>query len=51
MSNREIAEALVITEGTAANHVAHIMNKLGYRSRAQIASWAVMRGLVDAALG
>ena len=50
MSNREIAEALVITEGTAANHVAHIMNKLGCHSRAQIASWAAARGLVSAPL-
>ena len=29
LTNRQIAEALVITEGTAANHVDHILNKLG----------------------
>ena len=40
-SNREIAAALVITLGTAANHVQHILNKLGLHSRAQIAAWAV----------
>jgi len=44
-TNREIAAALVITEGTAANHVQHILNKLGLNSRAQIAAWAVERGL------
>ena len=44
-TNREIASALVITEGTAANHVQHILNKLGLNSRAQIAAWAVDRGL------
>ncbi len=44
-SNREIARALVITEGTAANHVQHILNKLGLHSRAQIAAWAVERGI------
>jgi DNA-binding NarL/FixJ family response regulator len=40
MSNREIAEALAISPATAERHVANIMNKLGYRSRAQIAVWA-----------
>ncbi len=44
-TNREIAAALVITEGTAANHVQHILNKLGLNSRAQIAAWAVEHGL------
>ncbi len=39
-TNREIAGTLYITEGTAANHVQHILNKLGLRSRAQIAAWA-----------
>ncbi len=47
-TNREIAAKLVITEGTAANHVAHIFNKLGFSSRSQIAVWAVEnRALVD----
>jgi DNA-binding CsgD family transcriptional regulator len=46
LRNREIAEALVITEGTAASHVVHILNKLGYGSRAQVAAWAVETGLV-----
>jgi DNA-binding CsgD family transcriptional regulator len=39
-SNREIAEALVITEGTAEVHVKRILNKLGLKSRAQVAAWA-----------
>jgi DNA-binding NarL/FixJ family response regulator len=46
LRNREIAEVLVITEGTAASHVVHILNKLGYGSRAQVAAWAVDVGLV-----
>jgi DNA-binding NarL/FixJ family response regulator len=46
-TNRQIAEALVITEGTAANHVVHILNKLGFGSRIQIAAWAVAHGLAD----
>jgi DNA-binding CsgD family transcriptional regulator/pimeloyl-ACP methyl ester carboxylesterase len=48
LSNREIAERLVITEGTANLHVKHILAKLGYRSRVQIAAWAVDRGLTAA---
>jgi adenylate cyclase len=42
-SNREIAEELVIAEGTAVRHVANILNKLGLHSRAQVAVWAVER--------
>jgi non-specific serine/threonine protein kinase len=45
MTNAEIARALVITEGTAANHVNHILTKLDFSSRAQIAAWAVAQGL------
>jgi DNA-binding NarL/FixJ family response regulator len=39
-SNREIADALVITEGTVEVHVKHILSKLGLRSRSQVAVWA-----------
>jgi predicted ATPase/DNA-binding CsgD family transcriptional regulator/DNA-binding XRE family transcriptional regulator len=41
LTNRQIAEALIITAGTAALHVEHIRAKLGVRSRAQIAAWVV----------
>jgi len=41
MSNRAIAESLVISEGTAEVHVKRILNKLGFRSRSQVAAWAV----------
>jgi DNA-binding NarL/FixJ family response regulator len=44
-SNKEIAAALVVTLGTAANHVQHILNKLGLHSRSQIAAWAAGHGL------
>ena len=40
-SNRAIGEELVISPATAARHVANIMLKLGFSSRAQIAAWAV----------
>jgi DNA-binding CsgD family transcriptional regulator len=37
-SNREIADTLVITEGTVEVHVKHILSKLGLRSRSQVAA-------------
>lgn len=40
-SNREIAQRLVISEGTAEVHVKRILSKLGFRSRAQVAVWVV----------
>ncbi|MHB8578121.1 MAG: LuxR C-terminal-related transcriptional regulator, partial [Dehalococcoidia bacterium] len=48
MTNRQIGAALVITEGTARLHVKHILQKLGFTSRAQVAAWAVARGLATA---
>jgi non-specific serine/threonine protein kinase len=39
MSNKEIAAALVISLRTAEGHVEHILAKLGFTSRAQIAAW------------
>ncbi len=45
-SNREIAAALFVSERTAEFHVQGILNKLGFRSRAQIAVWAVEHGIV-----
>ena len=41
LTNREIAEALVIGGRTVDAHVDHIRTKLGVRSRAAIASWVV----------
>jgi non-specific serine/threonine protein kinase len=38
-SNHEIAERLVISEGTVEVHVKHILGKLGLRSRTQVATW------------
>jgi DNA-binding NarL/FixJ family response regulator len=39
LSNHDIAERLVITEGTVEVHVKHIPGKLGFRSRTQVAGW------------
>jgi DNA-binding NarL/FixJ family response regulator len=37
-SNREIATRLFISDRTAQTHVQHILDKLGFSSRTQIAS-------------
>jgi len=39
LSNREIAERLVIAKRTADGHVERILAKLGFSSRAQVAAW------------
>jgi predicted ATPase/DNA-binding CsgD family transcriptional regulator len=39
LSNREIAEKLVLSEGTVEVHVKRILGKLGFRSRSQVAVW------------
>ena len=41
LTNREIAEALVIATPTAERHVANILNKVGLRSRTEVAVWAL----------
>lgn len=40
LTNREISEQLVISKRTADAHVEHILAKLGFSSRAQIAALA-----------
>jgi predicted ATPase/DNA-binding CsgD family transcriptional regulator len=39
LSNKEIAARLVIAQRTAEGHVEHILTKLGFSSRAQVAAW------------
>lgn len=39
LTNREIAERLVVAQRTAEGHVAHILSKLGFTSRTQLAAW------------
>jgi predicted ATPase/DNA-binding NarL/FixJ family response regulator len=40
LSNSQIAAELVISIRTVETHVEHIMDKLGFRTRAQIAAWS-----------
>jgi DNA-binding CsgD family transcriptional regulator len=44
-SNREIADQLIVSERTVESHVANILFKLGFASRAQVAAWVVEVGL------
>ena len=39
LSNKDIAARLVISQRTAETHVDHILGKLGFTSRGQVASW------------
>ncbi|TWP53978.1 AAA family ATPase [Lentzea tibetensis] len=41
LTNRQIAERLYISERTAQNHVQHVLTKLGFATRSQIAAWSV----------
>jgi DNA-binding CsgD family transcriptional regulator len=40
LSNRQIAERLVLSERTVESHVSSILSKLGYSSRTEIATWS-----------
>jgi DNA-binding NarL/FixJ family response regulator len=43
LTNRQIADALIISERTVDTHVQNILGKLGLASRAQVGAWIVER--------
>jgi len=47
-TNRQIAEALIISEKTVDRHRANILEKLGMRDRVELTRYAIRNGLVDA---
>lgn len=46
-TNKEIAQELVISEGTVKNHVSNILSRLGLRDRVQAALFAYEHGLIQ----
>lgn len=46
MTNREIADRLLLTEGTVKNHMSAVYAKLHARDRAQAVSFAMRQGLL-----
>jgi DNA-binding CsgD family transcriptional regulator/tetratricopeptide (TPR) repeat protein len=40
LTNKQIGQTLFVSERTAENHVQHILTKLGFSNRSQIAAWA-----------
>ena len=43
LTNRQIAQKLSISERTVENHITKILKKLGFSSRARIATWVAQR--------
>ena len=43
LTNRRIAARMGISERTVEKHVENVMNKLGFFTRAQIATWTARR--------
>jgi DNA-binding NarL/FixJ family response regulator len=46
LSNRQIAEELVISERTVARHLSNIFTKIGVASRSAATAWAFQKGVV-----
>ena len=46
MSNSEIAEQLVVSEGTVKSHINHLLAKIDARDRAQAVTFAYQHGLI-----
>ena len=45
LTNRQIAEQLVVTQRTVASLIEHFLEKLGFASRHQVGVWAAEHGL------
>ena len=48
LSNKQIAAELVLSDRTVGNHLARVYDKIGYRTRAGAAVFAIEHGLLPA---
>lgn len=46
-TNQQIAAEMVISPGTAANHVQQTLGRLGLSSRSELATWVSQHGIAD----
>lgn len=51
LSNKEIAAALCLSEGTVRNYISSILSKLALRDRTQLAIWSVQTGTATQPFG
>jgi DNA-binding NarL/FixJ family response regulator len=51
LSNAEIGDELIVSEGTVRTHVAHILQKLALRDRVQVVVLAYECGLIEPGAG
>jgi len=47
-TNRQIADALKLSEKTVESHRANVLHKLGMRDRVELVRYAIRRGLIEA---
>jgi non-specific serine/threonine protein kinase len=51
LTNRQIAERLVVGDRTVEAHISNSLAKLGLSSRVQLAAWAVCHGYAKGPVG
>jgi DNA-binding CsgD family transcriptional regulator len=51
LNNGAVARALYLSPATVATHISHVLEKLGFSSRVEIAAWIVERRLREEASG